>query len=673
MDYQKEYLNNKIKLKDIPPSKYTVLILTEAAKKEPGNYIAVIFALYNRNKKLNLFKMIQLIQKETYLQIAYERLVMSNCSQFYKQIPDKYKSEHICKLIFDQNPKEYFELIPENKKTPYMYIKMLEIDFDKYYHIVNSISPINILPNKQIISRDIWIKLIKRNPQKFIGLTPEEYIDESLCELILQISPDAMYELSNVMKLSKEVCLKLLKSNKHSFIKNASAYNIQQIEDIILEDLESYFMIIPRDKRTKKMCEVAYKKDPDFYINLIPPKYRTQEMYDGISPKAALKYNSKTVPEKNRNQTYYEKQFKITPRRTFESMPDEHKTKEMCEKYISMLTSDELLKNYHLIPLEMRSKELIEFLLLKGVNYLEEEIIPLSLVDNQLLEMTIEALQKKLIKKEQILTPSSITLLAIKKQPELEKIVQLNLDQVIEKNLYSLITMGGTIEEIASRNGVSTTYVNLILEKIKEKDPTSYEIIKSITDNNQRKYIFTTINDLKKLTLIINFIGDIDKKGMSQEQKIKFAYLLNKYINTPLEDLYRFLKYSKEDTRVVEMFLKRNLNYGYIKSENSTHDEKVTLQFNNKWLQQYNEKSFFTIKDDKPTMEHIYGDEILTIEEAQKITNILKTENIPLNITIVKQAFREYFNDNLSLYIEQLKGIDEEFNIYIQNQKGRQK
>lgn len=673
MDYQKEYLNNNIKLKDIPPSKYTIPILTESAKKEPGNYIDIIFALYNRNKKLNLFKMIQLIKNETYLQIAYERLVNQKYQLFYKFIPSKYKSNYLCKLIFDQNPQENFELIPEDKKTPYMYIKMLEVDFDKYYPYVSKLSMFSILDNKQIITKNIWIELIKNNPEKYIGIIPEEYIDEELCELMLNIFPKGIYEISSARNLSKEVCLKLLYKDKDSFFVNVSKNNLQQVEDIIIKDIDSYFEIIPPHKITRKMCEVAYQKNPNYYFRKIPQEYRTQEMYDRLDVKTTLEYNFKTVPEKNRNEIYYEKQFKLYPRRTFESMPDEYKTKEMCEEYINLLKPEELLKKYHFIPLKMRTREFVEFLIINGINYLEEDVIPLDLVDNNLLEMTIEAIENKIKRNEQILTPSNIVLLAIKKQPELEKIVQLNLEQTIEKDLYSLINMGGTIEGIASKNSVSTGYVNVILEQLKEKDPGNYEIIKNITDINQKKYLFNALNDIKKLTLIINFIGEIDQKGMTQEQKIKFAYLNKKHINTPLDELYRFLKYCKEDTKVVEMFLKRNLNYGYINSENSTSTEKATLQFNNKWLQEYNSKTFFAIKNGTPTMEHFYGDNLLTPKEAEQIINLLKSNEIPLNITIVKKAFREYFNDNLSTYIEELNGIEEEFNIYLQNQKGRQK
>ena len=72
-------------------------------------------------------------------------------------------------------------------------------------------------------------------------------------------------------------------------------------------------------------------------------------------------------------------------------------------------------------------------------------------------------------------------------------------------------------------------------------------------------------------------------------------------------------------------------------------------------------------------MEHRYGKngDLLTLKIEEKIINVLKSEGIPLNEIIVTNAFKEYFNGNLALYVEKLKGYDGEFEILLNNNKDK--
>ena len=222
---------------------------------------------------------------------------------------------------------------------------------------------------------------------------------------------------------------------------------------------------------------------------------------------------------------------------------------------------------------------------------------------------------------------------------------------------------------------IDVSYVNIILEKIKLDDISSYTAIKNVLDMNQRSHFFNMINDVKILSIIIESLGKIDVKGLNIEQKLRFTYLCNKYLSYDLEDIYSFdySKYINEDMSIVTKFFNRVLKYNFIRNGNATIPEKKTIQFNNSWLRKYNRNKFFAIKNGNYTMEHRYGKngDLLTLDIEEKIVNVLRTEGIPLNEIIVTNAFKEYFNDNLVLYIEKLKGYDSEFEVLLNNNKDK--
>ena len=173
------------------------------------------------------------------------------------------------------------------------------------------------------------------------------------------------------------------------------------------------------------------------------------------------------------------------------------------------------------------------------------------------------------------------------------------------------------------------------------------------------------MKDADNLSVIIDYLGNIDFKGISLEQKLKFSYLCNKYLTRDLEEIYSFGydKYSSKDYSNIKKFFNRVLKYNFINSDYITIPEKKTIKFNNSWFRNYNTERFFAIKDGKPTMEHRYGknSELLTLEIEDKIVNALKFEGIPLTEVLVTTAFKEYFNGNLSGYIEKVNGFSTEF------------
>ena len=129
-----------------------------------------------------------------------------------------------------------------------------------------------------------------------------------------------------------------------------------------------------------------------------------------------------------------------------------------------------------------------------------------------------------------------------------------------------------------------------------------------------------------------------------------------KEIDIELKEIYSFNRkvfmsetnsvINKEDSFRINNFFTKYLRYNYLLGDTDVVKdipEVKTILFNNSWLKQYNRNNFFAIKDGIVTMEHRYGNNLLTLELEEEIVNILKVNNIPLNDYIVQSAFREYF------------------------------
>jgi len=370
-------------------------------------------------------------------------------------------------------------------------------------------------------------------------------------------------------------------------------------------------------------------------------------------------YVLKELPSKFNNQKMMLELYKINPRVIFESISDLWKTQEMCNEYFK-LNRESFEK---CVPIGMYNKEMyVELLKRDFIRY--SNIIPDNMIDVDTIGIAkIE--MDKLIKNEEFVERkdlSKLMLMVIKLYPECRKIMFVDQEEKIRNDLYAMINNGGTLEGIAENYSVSVSLVNNILEKIKDEDEASYVAIKDVLEMNQRGYFFNMMRDVNNLSMVINMIGNVDYKGMTLEQKLMFSYLCNKYIYNSFEDIYsfNFSKYTDVDYSNVTKFFNRVLKYNFIRSENATIPERKTIQFNNGWLRNYDRKRFFAIKNGVPTMEHRYGknSELLTFEIEEKIINVLKSEGIPLSEVIVTTAFKEYFNGNLALYVDKLKGYD---------------
>ena len=275
----------------------------------------------------------------------------------------------------------------------------------------------------------------------------------------------------------------------------------------------------------------------------------------------------------------------------------------------------------------------------------------------------INYLPKELITKEMLEYINSKNLY---KTEKVQKMIDIQLSELtILKELTIMLSSGGSIEEISKKNNTSIGIIQEIIEKQKDINPELYQAIKNKLLSNQTIWILNMINDCNMLSSIIISLGKIDNAFLTREQKIKFAYLYYNNCHNSLEEIYNFAnKYPDkiEDTNTINEFFRKVLKYNYLKSENTLIPEKKTILFNNKWLKQFDKVDYFKIKDGIPTVKNQYLEHIIQVEDVDNIISILKSNNIPLNDMIVKEAIREYYNKKLSDFITNIKQYDTELN-----------
>ena len=150
----------------------------------------------------------------------------------------------------------------------------------------------------------MWLKRVKRNPRKLLGV-PEEYLRREICE-------------------------------------RAFEYN-QSLE--ILN-------IIPKEFKTREMCERAVIKDP-CVIGEIPEEFKTREMFE-----RAVKENPCVIgkiPEEFKTREMCERAAKENPC-VIGEIPEEFKTREMCER--AVIKDPCILVDSEKIPEEFKTREM---------------------------------------------------------------------------------------------------------------------------------------------------------------------------------------------------------------------------------------------------------------------------------------------------------------------------
>ena len=688
-DGSNEYYEMYDRIFDIDSVKYFDLIPNKAKNSR----------MWNKMFEMEPERYFPLMPSHFVTSSMYERLLKINFDKYFDMIDVSKVKPRLCEYIYRISPEKLFKFVgfrySENVYygellTKEMCLKLIEIDSERFFMEAN------------VVYIDMIFDI---NPEKYFDLIPESKRNLHICEVMFKIDCEKYFLKIPMRFRTADMCDKMFDRDAKKYFLELpmEKRDLSKCKKMFSIDPEKYFSEFPHNCRTKTMCDKVFEIDPEKYFYLIPTKLRTQVMCNKMLEINFEKYFD-DVPHKYKTSEMWLKMYAINPDYVFSEMPNKFKsqemflkfyeinpkftfenrysvwinigwiTQEMCNEYFEL--NKESFERY--VPGSMYTKEMyMELLRRDFIRYSKE--IPDSMIDvNTISIAKIE--MDKLIQNGEFIERkdlSKLMLMIIKLYPECKEIIFMDTNEKIRNDLYAMINNGGTLEGIAEKYGVSVSIVNGILEKIKIEDEVNYNAIKDILDMNQRGYFFNMMRDVSNLSLIVNMIGKVDVKGMTLEQKIMFSYLCNKHITNSLEEIYsfNFSRYTKEDYSNVTKFFNRVLKYNFIRSENATIPEKKTIQFNNGWLRNYDRKRFFAIKNGVPTMERRYGKDskVLTFEIEEKIINVLNTEGIPLNEVIVTTAFKEYFNGNLAMYVEKLKGYDSMYVDAKKNSVGRDK
>ena len=605
--YYKDYIASYINITSIPYKNWTKEIVEYALKKEPYTYYEnLIKASINGETPLSPYRTLMTIPITYRTFRIYKRLLDYDYKTFFLLVPNEY----LGKIKIEKNMGNLFvkkfESIPEKERTPELYKTLSKISLEDY---IMQVINFHDIP-KEYLTKKKCMDMFYSNIEKYISEIPDIYKSQELCDLLVRI------DFAKYFKYIPEVCR--TPKMYEEFVQMNPTKNIKEV---------------PKEKQTQGMYDLIFEYGIDHYIDLIPEKYRSKKMYHRL--------------------------IRINQNKYLPLMPIEYFDADIAVELITVNTS-----NMNIIPakaktldfyLKLIKKDPPKYLKYLPDKYLTDEVI-----------VKIGSILEKRKDNRKFYDELPINKLIIDKFPGLlgqfsDKIIM----KVIKEELCDIIANNLSIDTVIDKYGLSNKTIINILAKIKEKDIKTYKKVnKKIEEHNSLEY--TNIqDDMLKLETIILSLGKVSRRKLTSEKKQEIAYLIRKYVHTPLEVIYTYNNsYLKEDkNEVINNFIEYVLEYSLLIDRYEGLAETRKITYENPWLKDFDFNKFFNIVNGIPMSSYKYGAEAkeLTMDMAKEIINQLTAEEIPLNTLIVSIAFRRYFKGELEDYIKELHSLDEIF------------
>ena len=675
-------------------------------KNKTGQYASFsIEIIPEEYRTQEMYRMAMYVQPKKYFSIVPRHLLTQGICDIYfhhtynlEDIPEEFINQNMCNIYFKKT--QNIESIPKEYINPGLF----------EYYIHNSNNPeINVVP-EEYRTQEIYEYLLLKGILN-INDIPEQKLNQNMCNISFNKTHN-LKEIPGIFinqqlfdyyfnKIKRRPKLFDIEIIPHQF-RTQEMYNIYFLSTLSLRKIPTNFL-------NQELFNYYFSYSQNFRINLVPKEFRTQEMYishfnntfslddipeDYINQNMCNRYFNKThifkkIPAKFVNQQlfdYYFNRIKRNPKLfDIEIIPHQFRTQEMCNIYY--LYNQNKIKS---IPEENINEELISYVASNDSNF-NLKSIPDNLLTQQMCNVYLTIRKNLADIPEQFInndlfyhyfstahdleaisldniSDEMINILFEIDQNFFEKLSKNSKEKIIMYELKKMTTIGGTKEQIQMKYNISSSVIDLVIEKC---DQQLKEKIEKILKRNSNIYIISCIEGAEILENIIISLGNIEQE-LTKEQKIKFAYLLGtSKINRSVSQIYSFItrptnNYSEKYPNIIS-FCKYQLGYKYKemerKSEIELCDDELYMARNaSKWLRtfdiekQFHPKNGFIPKIFYPNAQGKSTE--IDEQTAQIIINTLRERNIPIRNCIVKEAFRRYALNELYDFIDEINEID---------------
>lgn len=632
------------------------------------------------------------VVKTVVISEKYKKFYFEDPLNNFRKIPKKYKTQEMCDDFFNRDPIMHFNLIP---------IQFLTQRMCNVYYKINPSGNYDKIPyrfRKYLTEKIVVIdhdlnKQDKKMSKIFDGEVNQKVYDEifdkdpfnNLDKIPFQYRTQRMYDIYADCAISSSFITKIPQGFRTDkmyirFYKMNPSKNFELVPDVY---------------KTQEMCNDFFEIDPINNINKVPFNYRTYDMLlsiFNISPDSLFVIG---FPEKIMTSDVYNKLFDINPFRAFRLIPgrfvtsemrnklfeidpvsaflivsNEFVTEQMCidvinstdnnvliskilNKMDSKFKTDKLYeiifyknieKFFLYIPSENRTRKMYITVLEKNVcRY--SKYVPKKFYDDEIFSVTITGLKNIINNGYKINDLSDLIFSVIRKEPSLiNALSQTCQEKFFVKEIYESFKNVISIDDILKKYNITIEYIDDLLDSLKYTNEKKYAVIKSKMLDDKDVYIMRIIDNIKCLEEIILSLGVIDENlNLSVEQKIKFVYLCDKYVDSSLEEIYYF--YYKSNFRneflIFKSFFDGILKYNLLFVDAaSTSVDRKKVRNNNSWLR----KNVYSFDDGR-----------------RYVVDKLTQNDIPLYDVIVETAVNAYYNctfDNFIARILEYNNVD---------------